>query len=891
VQVADDIRFDKVWVRRAQRETYVDGHRLQLGSRAFDLLVALIERRDRVVGKAELLAILWPGREVGDGNLHVHVSTLRRVLGADAISTIQGQGYRFVPKLHEAEAGPASSPRGRNPRAWASTPAKAGALVGREEEVRLAIGKLRPRRCVTLVGPGGVGKTRLAHEVMAVWSARQARPDRRAVWLDVSVSPDFATLLAALAHGLELPAPPGRSDGDDAAAVEWLARRSAHWDGLLVLDNVEHLQDQVAAAVEALCRTAGKLCLLVTSRHRLEATVASELQLRGLDALSVVEGKTSAGPAVELFCSRVAMLDPTFRHADLTTSALETICRRLDGLPLALELAAARVPLLGVEGVVDALDSQLSAFIDGSKRHGDRHLSLLAVLEWSASFLDRDEQTLFAALAVLQGSFTLAEAAAVAVFDNYWHFASCFDGLLRKSMIVAEVPAQEQGQPKSVVAAVNIGGGELRRWRMLESAKQFALLRLRSSGRETAVLQRHAEAFASQAEELHGLWLGGKGTEGEIEAAMDHVIDNCCAALAWCCDDAHAPDVMRARLAVRILTACARALHHRGLLQKARRWGGMLRSFWLEDAKHTDADSHRLSALQEVGLRCALVILRPERLTSSAARMAYLRHAGELLGGLDEPVTLIDMQLNVALLAARTGKDQEALDALAAARRVLPSSAPPRLKASVAEVQIRLSVLFGIGNAPGDALVEEVLADLESAGDGNSRVAALLRIEQAERLLLAGRHRAAMRALAVLCGDFGNRRYGWELWLAPFDVLAHAQMHSRDLDGAASSLRRSIEMSELAGYWGQVGSVMAWYLCLRGQHRAAMELYGATEAHLASIGHTCDRLQEAALGQAMTLAKRACRTADISRWRAEGKTRGARGLEEMLGQGDGRFAP
>ena len=891
MQLADDIRFDKVWLRLAQREVFVDGHRLQLGNRAFDLLVALIERRDRVVGKAELLVILWPGREVGDGNLHVHVSTLRRVLGADMISTIQGQGYRFVPKLYEAHADLAAELPGRDSSTWATAPPKAGALIGRDDEVRLAIANLRPGRCVTLVGPGGVGKTRLAREVTAIWSARQATPDRRSVWLDVSVSPDLQTLLAAVAYGLELPAPSGSTDGDDASAVEWLARRSANWSGLLVLDNVEHLQLQVAAISDALCRTPCKLCLLVTSRHRLDAKAAWELALRGLDTWSVVEGETNAGPAVELFCSRMAMVDLTFRQTDMATQTVESICRRLDGLPLALELAAARVPLLGLEGVVRALDSQLSAFVDGSKRRGDRHLSLLAVLEWSASFLDRDEQTLFAALAVMQGSFTLAEAASVASFDNYWHFASCFDGLLRKSMIVAELGWQEPRRPTRVAGTAEVGAGEVRRWRMLETTRQFAHLRLRNSGSETAVLHRHAESFASQAEELHGLWLGGKRTEREIEASMDRLIGNCSAALDWCCGDEHGPDAQRARLAVRILTTSARALHHRGLLQKARRWGEMVASFWLDAATRADDGVLCLSASQEAGLLCALVILRPHGLESSVFRMAHLRRAGELLGGLDEPGAVIDVQLALALLAGRAGADGVALNALAAARSALPSPAPARLRARVAEAQMRLSVLLGIGSAPEEALVEEILADLESAGDGNSRVAALLRIEQAEKILLAGRHRAAIRSLTVLCEDFGSGRYGWEVWLAPFDALAHAQLQSRDLDGAANSLRRSIVLAGLAGYWGEVGSIMAWYLCMRGRHRAAMELYGATEAHLESIGYTPDRLQSTALGQALTLARRACRSVDITRWRAGGKAPGAGVLQQMLGEGDSRFAP
>jgi predicted ATPase len=708
--------------------------------------------------------------------------------------------------------------------------------------------------------------------------------------VDLREANDPSTCLSAIAQALRLPAPPASNGADEPSAIAWLARRSAGCSGLLVLDNAEHMQAPVAAVVDALCRMPCDLRLLVTSRHRLETADAWELTLRGLDVVSVDDGETGIGPAVWLFGSRAALADPAFRPVDMPPS-VETICRRLDGLPLALELAAARVPLLGVDGVVQALDSQLSAFVDGSKRRGDRHVSLLAVLEWSASLLDRDEQALLAALAVLQGSFTLVDAASVAGFDDHWHFTACFDGLRRKSLVFAETVTPQPWRSGTPTGTTDADSHDVRRWRMLESTRQFALLRLRGSGRETAVLHRHAETFAAQAQALHQRWLDGFGPEAAIEAAMERLIGNGAAALDWCCGDGRVLDAPRAQLAARILTATARAFHHRGLLQKARRWGMAVGRFWLEDAAGPSVGAPRLSPLEEAHLRLALAILRPPGFVSSASRVAQLRRAGELLDGLDAPGLTVDVQLTFAILAARAGQPQVALDAVAAARRALPAPAPARLRACVAEAQMRLAVLQGLGSAPEDALVEEILADLEAAGDGNSRVAVYLRIEQAERLLLAGRHRAAMRALAALCDDFSGGRYGWEVWLAPFDALAHAQLRSRDMNGAAESLRRSFMMAEMSGYWGELGAVTAWYLCTRGRHRASMELHGATEAYLSSIGHAHDRLQSTALDEALTLARSACRSADITRWRAEGRARGPQGLPQMLGQGDGRFSP
>ena len=223
------LRFGRCELRPVTRELLIDGQPAPIGARAFDLLGVLVEHRDRVVAKGELLDLVWPGLVVEENNLQVQVSTLRKLLGAPAISTVPGRGYRFTLPLDGTTPAPAPATATAPPPALGIA---GPALLGRDEELRLALELLQSHRLVTVTGPGGIGKTRLARALLQAWLARGADG---VGWVDLSPLDDAALLPAAAARGLGLRL---ESGGDPAAALEQaLARRTL----LLVLDNCEHL--------------------------------------------------------------------------------------------------------------------------------------------------------------------------------------------------------------------------------------------------------------------------------------------------------------------------------------------------------------------------------------------------------------------------------------------------------------------------------------------------------------------------------------------------------------------------------------------------------------------------------------------------------------------------
>ena len=337
-------RFGRFELCPQPRQLLVDGQPAALGARAFDVLHALIERRERLVTKNELLDIAWRGLVVEENNLQVQISSLRKLLGPQAIATIPGRGYRFAAALDGPAEGsrnaaaPLPTPSATKPNATVSPPSnlptKLQPLYGRDADVMALRSLLDVHRLVTVVGAGGIGKSRLAqaaaHSLAGYW------PD--GAWMvDLAGLSDSVLLPNVVAQVLNIEMA-GRGAAQDEL-VAGVARRNA----LLVLDNCEHLLDAVAALVHAILRDAPNVTVLATSQEPLH--LPSEQQYR-VAPLSVPSETTTSGArefgAVALFEARVRAVDPRFALTDESLALVIDICRRLDGLPLAIELAAAR---------------------------------------------------------------------------------------------------------------------------------------------------------------------------------------------------------------------------------------------------------------------------------------------------------------------------------------------------------------------------------------------------------------------------------------------------------------------------------------------------------------------------------------------------------------------
>ena len=523
--MSPSIRFGHAEIRPSERQLLIDGRAAALGSRAFDVLLALLERRDRLVHKNELLDLVWPDTVVEENNLQAQISQLRKLLGPQAISTIPGRGYRFTAAIDDGpSAGPAAAPQapgGPGDRAPAATaaaklrtnlPAVLPPLIGRDDDL-LALGALIDRhrgthRLVTIAGAGGIGKTRVAQ---ALLQARTGDYAHGVCFVDLAPTHDPRQVATTIASALGVPAAAGE-------ATEALTRTITPLEILVLLDNAEHLLDEVARIAQHLLAAAPGLQLLVTSQAPLK--VAGERIYR-IGALALPDHEVDADDAltfgaVALFVDRAQAADRRFALEAANVGGVVDICRRLDGLPLALEFAAARVPLLGVHRLATSLDERLRLLTAGSRGAPARQQTLRAALEWSHGLASPVEQLVFRRLGVLEGSSTLELVQQVVADDTVdaWAAVEALGGLVDRSLVA-------------------VSADEPPRYRLLDSPRDYARERLAAAGEFDLIATRHARAMRLQCESsCDSLIRSGTRAEAAF-AAMDADLDNARAALKW----------------------------------------------------------------------------------------------------------------------------------------------------------------------------------------------------------------------------------------------------------------------------------------------------------------------------------------------------------------------
>ena len=476
-------RFPGWEIRPLERVLLVGGQPARVGSRAFDLLVALAERPARVVSKRELIELVWPDVVVEENNLSVQITALRKLLGSGAIVNVSGLGYQLASR---PQGLPASTPAAFLAPARESAPR----LIGRELESDTLLALVGHLPLVTLVGTGGVGKTTLARAVVA--RAGPAPPDG-AHWIDLAPLRVGERLLPLVAHALGVSFDTADPDTDELVSA--LAPLSA----LMVLDNCEHLLDEVMALLGPLLQRAPGLRWLATSHEPLHVAGETVYRLGPLDlpppdvspALALQSG------AVALFCERARAADRLFELSPERVDMVVELCRQLDGLPLALEMAAARVATLGLHGVHDQIDQRLR--LRASLRNApERHHTLQQTYEWSYGLLTATEQCVFRRLEPFAGGFTanLAQQLCCGIAGggvqlDEWSMLDALSALVDKSLVQRSAPGAE---------------GEQERLYLLESARDFARLQLERAGELAASRRQHAQvvalAFATAHDEL-----------------------------------------------------------------------------------------------------------------------------------------------------------------------------------------------------------------------------------------------------------------------------------------------------------------------------------------------------------------------------------------------------
>lgn len=500
--------FTRFKLHPHRRELLADGVPVELGGRAFDVLLALVEADGAVLGKNELIARVWPGRVMEENNLLVQIAAVRKALGPDRelLRTVAGHGYQLLAPLHVVRAG---TDVGEPPGTRTNLPMRVTELIGREAEVA-AIGALATtHRLLTLSGAGGIGKTSLSIEC-----GRALRPQfADGVWiaeLGPLSDPQLVPVTVAGALGLELA---GEMPSAERVAAALGSRRV-----LLILDNCEHLIEATARMAEVVLRVNPGAHMIATSREPLRA---SDEQIYVVPALTVPGEGTEdreelmRSGALRLFLARALSAEPRLLLDERAMAAVAGISRRLDGIPLAIELAAARVPALGVEGLAARLDDRFKLLAGGHRTALARHQTLRATLDWSYELLSAAERTVLRRLGVFAGGFQLETAEAV-VSDAHMsasEVVECLANLVAKSLVSADLSRTASS------------------YRLLETTRAYALEKLAGDAEFDAVARRHADHYRGLIEAAAAEW-DSRPTAEWLAAYAGH-LGNVRAALDW----------------------------------------------------------------------------------------------------------------------------------------------------------------------------------------------------------------------------------------------------------------------------------------------------------------------------------------------------------------------
>ena len=484
-----------------------DGVPVPLGSRATKILSILVRQAGQVVTGQDLLEEVWPDTPVVESNLRVHLANIRKHLVAatgetNAILTIPGQGYQFNLRVEAHRTTSHQRSRSNLPQLWTE-------LIGREAILQDLTRGVSTHRFITLVGSGGIGKTSVA---IALGQKASSTFEDGAVFVDFTTLTLQPMLINRLAGALRLPMSSGRLE---TSVLDSLQARNT----LLIFDNCEHVLEGSAYLVELILRACPGVHILATSREPLEGESEQVIHLPGLeyppvDRMPLTAQEAIKYPAIQLFVDRAVASQSWFVLRDEDVPSLARLCDRLGGIPLAVELAAARIDLFDLKELTQQLDRSLHVLTRGLRTAQERHKTLRATLDWSFGLLNDRERTLLSRLGVFQSAFDREGAAAV-VADNAITQASILDGitsLAAKSLIVTS----REGQTPI--------------YRLLESTRQYALEKL-GDRPETNVLRRHhAEYLRDLARKLAPQ--NGFVTPGGLDRYR-RLVDEVRAAINW----------------------------------------------------------------------------------------------------------------------------------------------------------------------------------------------------------------------------------------------------------------------------------------------------------------------------------------------------------------------
>ncbi len=728
-------RFGQVEVRPSERQLLVEGKPASLGARAFDVLLALIEHRDRVVTKNELFDLVWPGLVVEENNLHVQISTLRKVLGSKCVATIPGRGFRFVAELDAPDAPPGAPPERNH-----NLPAQLNSFIGREREIAELKELLGTARLVTLTSTGGTGKSRLSLQV--AYGLVGEYPD--GIWL-VELAPiaDGSRVPQAVASVLGVKEDAGRP------VLEALIRYVRDRRLLVILDNCEHLVHPCAELAKQLLQAGPGVKIMASSREQMRISGEATYHVPALAVPSAREAVACEAlaryEAVRLFVDRAVAVQPGFRVTDHNCVAVAEICRRLDGIALSIELAAARVRALSPEQIAARLDNCFQLLTGGDTTALPRQQTLRASITWSYDLLSIPERTLLRRLAVFAGSWTVDGAEAVGAGGDVDKGAvvDLLTCLVDKSLVVADATGE--------------------RYRLLEAVRQYALELLVASGENDDARNRHLAFYVALVVEAQGHLTGS--SPAVWMAKLDAERENLLSAHAWC--DAAADG---ATTGLRLVGASKMYWFSRGLLVLGHR-------IVCEAVR-------RPGALERTDARCATLFI--------AGQFAfYMGRYGDAQRYLEESLAIgreLRNKMRVAQALQPLGMACLGQGHLATARahleEALALAHELNNKRELAAALCALGQLYRIEGAldKAELLYENVLSLARELGDVESRAIGLLNLAM---VAICRRSEESARAMLLEVADIATAVGSQRVGLSAMEVSAGMSALCEDWERAA----------------------------------------------------------------------------------------------------------
>jgi predicted ATPase len=725
---------------------------------------------------------------------------------------------------HRAEA-PAEPQQPREVVESNNLPVVPTAFIGRERDVAEIKELLDRHPLVTLVGSGGVGKTRLALQVGTELLDRY--PD--GVWfVDLAPISDPELVSSVIAQAL------GMSQQTDRRVDEsiplWLKRKKL----LLIFDNCEHVVETVAPIVAAILRTAPDVRIVATSRQALSIAGEEPVRIPSLDVPHAIAdlsvAKVMEFAAVALFVSRATTADRSFALTNDTAPVVADICRRLDGIPLAIELAAARVKVLSIPHLAERLNERFKLLTGGGRDALPRQKTLYALLDWSYDLLTSQEQLLFARLGIFAGGFALDAGTGVCAGEGLdeLDILDLVGSLTDKSLVVADT------------------SGEHERYRLLESTAAYALEKLSATGERESLARRHAEYFRDQA--LAADERFGTGSTFAWLAGMELELDNFRTALTWALTQGNDAVVGGA-----IAGALSGLWNNAGLTVEGRYWIALA----LE--RLSDAEHPQIAARLRLGLsglssakRAYDAAERAMQLYASvgdarATARAQQSLAGALMqmGRFDEATAIIEQALAGARACGDTSNAANCLNVQAVIAR------PGDVRAGRELYAQALAAFKALGNESGTALVLANLAELEFA-DGHPEHA-LRATSEALEIRLRGKN-----AMHLATSHTNGAAYRIALG---------------DLTGARDSAREGLRMARQARH-EQLVAVALQHLGvlagLGGDARRGAQLLGYVDAQYSALGMQREPTEQCGYDQLIATLRETLSADELAQLAAEG---------------------